>query len=277
MPNGFALLEHRPVVLRVRPVQPVSLRPPPKGHEPARRLVIATFAGGSRQPQQRKLDFRMPGRFTPMPVQPERRDQVGAAPRHPQQGGLARGVPVGHARLDQMPHVVELVAVLQVRPTLWTGHLRQLLRHHEASNRVEISIRLLRGRDLRDELVEESVQFRIRMQRERIGRPLNDFVNVRVIKADPRERPRLKTARACKIRDAARFLALTKAIRNGGHTVRLDPRTPVSVGPDIGKQHRLKLGGGRAGRSNQRHTPQAHAVVLQVHGADLRVPRTAAQ
>ena len=90
---------------------------------------------------------------------------------------FAGGAEVGDGRFVHVPDVVELVAVFQFRPSLRSGGVLDVA-GVDGAVRIEIPIGLLRRGDLHDQVVEVSIQRRIRMRCQGIGRGFNDLEHV---------------------------------------------------------------------------------------------------
>jgi hypothetical protein len=164
-------------------------------------------------------------------------DQVGVLDCDIEQIALPRRLEMRDGRLVQMSGIVEFVAagVLVLPPIgsdtrCGTGRI-------DRPRGKQIAVGLLRFRHERNEIVQLFRQRGIRMRRQRIGRGLDDLVDVRVV-----EPPALIVARhqpraLAEIVHAAGLLVLLQDVRNRHRAIGLELRLPKSAG-DLHRRHR---------------------------------------
>ena len=92
-------------------------------------------------------------------------DQIGILQSDLQQRPLSGCLVVGHGCFVEMPHIVEFVAVFEVRPACLSGVALQAERLFamDGANGVEIAIFMLGSRNFCNQLVKIFFQDRIRM------------------------------------------------------------------------------------------------------------------
>ncbi len=203
-------------------------------------------------------------------------EKIGPADRDVQERGLARRHVVRDRGFEEVPEVVELVAVVALaRPAFRPRPYMRILRVDRA-RRVQVAVRLLRRGDLGDEVVDVGVELRVGVHVERVGRALDHFVHVRVVERVAR-RPLVRELLASKrLRGAheqihaARELALLERRGNARRPVRLHARRPEHV-VELHARERdrldrivgpcrlggLALSGHRRGRRQCEHRPDA--------------------
>ena len=152
-----------------------------------------------------------------------------------QQRGLSGAEMVRNGRLEQVPEVVELVAVVALEDPARRARPAMRFLRVDRSRGVDVAVRLLRGGDLRNQAVDIGVQLRIGIDVQRVRRAFNDFVQVGVVERVAR-RARVfelltaeRLGRALEVIDALGALALLKRRRDRDLPVRLDPRRPEHV------------------------------------------------
>ena len=166
-------------------------------------------------------------------------EQVSRADRDVEQRSLAGCLKVGNRGLEQMPEIVELVAVVAlVHPALLAGPGMRMLRVDRPRG-VEVAVRFLRCRDFRDHSVDIAVELRIGLHAEHVRGAFDDLVEIGVVERIARRLHVVRLAaerlsRALEVVDATGQLALLKGRRNGHLPVGLDPRCPE----DVGQAHR---------------------------------------
>ena len=184
-------------------------------------------------------------------------EQVRGLEGHVEERPLAGRLVVGDGGLVEVAEVVELVAVLLLElPALLARPVVRAL-GVDGARGVEVAVRLLGGRDLRDERVEVGLELRVGLHAQGVGRPLDHLVDVGVVEGIAGgglvlERLAAEGGRgALEVVDALRLLALLEGERDGHRAVHLDPRQPEAVGEVHGGEghglHRVVAGGpGRA-------------------------------
>src|SRR5713101_5990209 len=144
-----------------------------------------------------------------------------------------------------MPEVVELMAIDFFKLPTGGARPRVGLLRIDRARWIEVAVLFLSSRDLLNQAVNISLEFRIGMNAQRVSGAFNHFVKVAVV-----ERVRWKLLvlelaleRGCgaiEILDAAVLLALLKGERNRHRPIDLDARRPkFVVEVDRGKRDRL--------------------------------------
>ena len=215
----------------------MGLRPASQIAEILRLIEILDVPGDPKQLDQPNLDFLMPGRF----VQLSRggsegfADQVCAFERDVEQTTLVRGLEMRHRRFVKVPEIIEFVASRQLGPAGGAEKVQATFRI-DRSRRIEVAIGFLRSGDLRDQVIQIMLQLRVGMHRHCVGRTLNDFVDVRIVKRGAAKLAGHELARLGEIVDPSGFLALLEVIPDGGQAVGFHPRCPEAVlDPDLGE------------------------------------------
>src|SRR5690606_35774072 len=139
-----------------------------------REIEVAALAGGAVELDEGQLDLLMAvvaalGRAAGAELAV---DEVGVAAHHLQQGGLAGGLVVGDARLDEVPGAVQLVGVAQIGEAL-AGF-------DDGEVDVQVAVVLLRACEERDRLVHGRVQVGVVLAGERVGGGLDPLGDVRL-------------------------------------------------------------------------------------------------
>jgi hypothetical protein len=147
---------------------------------------------------------------------------------------------------EEVAEVVKFVAVVSLElPACLAGPGVGVLRV-DRSRRVQVTIGLLRGGDLRDEVVDVRLEFRVGVHGERVGGALDHLVGIGVVEGVARRlrvRERLAAQRgrgADEVVDAAREFALLEREGDADQPVGLDLRRPELVVEVDGREgHRL--------------------------------------
>ena len=254
VPHGLALPRHRQMVLVVRPRQShlrlatrhelallgedvrrarAAVRGAAPVEEVLGELQVARLAGRAVELAEGELDLLVSGHGLELRRAGAERpvDEVGRTDRDVEKRPLPRDLMVGDGRLVHVADVVELVAEVAVAPPRGPHHavvrLAVLLPIGEAerAGRVEIAVRLLGLCDQVDQVVQVLLELRVRMRRERVGRTLDDLVDVGVIERDSAERAPVARRRVAEVRDAG-VLALAEVGPHRDEAVRLEARQP---------------------------------------------------
>ena len=164
---------------------------------------------------------------------------------------------MGDGRLVHVAGAVELVAVRQVEPALRAGHARRGL-GIDRPRRVEISVGLLGGGDLRDPDVDLLLELGIGLEHQDIGRGLDDLVDVGIVEGVgglelPARRALERGRGELEVLDPLGVLALLHLVGDGDGDVTACRRAPeAAVELDRGHGHGLDGivldGGGASGR-----------------------------
>ena len=198
-------------------------------------LQVARLAGRAVELAEGELDLLVSGHGLELRRAGAERpvDEVGRTDRDVEKRPLPRDLMVGDGRLVHVADVVELVAEVAVAPPRGPHHavvrLAVLLPvgETERAGRVEIAVRLLGLCDQVDQVVKVLLELRVRMRRERVGRALDDLVDVGVVERDPAERAPVARRRVAEVRDAG-VLALAEVGPHRDEAVRLEARQPES-------------------------------------------------
>ena len=193
------------------------------------RLVeVFPIAGRSVQLHERQLDLLVAwGVMAPVGTE-HLADQIGAHDRDVQQAPFPGRLEMCDRRFVHMTLVVQLVAGAEPRPSLGAGAGRRVFGIDRAG-RVQVAVRLLRGRDDGDQIVELLVERRIRDRRERVRRRLDDLVDVGVVVTLPVVRACDRVGGVQKVRDAPGLLVLPHDVRDRHGPIRVQARPPEGV------------------------------------------------
>ena len=141
---------------------------------------------------------------------------------------------------EKMADVVEFVTAGEPRPARRAGHARHFLRREQPARRVEIAVRLLRGGDLGNEIVEILVELRVGRDRERVSRALDDLIDIAVVERDALEPALHQSGGLGEVVNAPGLLAALEVVPNRDGAVGLHARRPERVLHMHGrKRHRL--------------------------------------
>ena len=162
-------------------------------------------------------------------------EQVCALDRDVEQRALAGGLIVSHGGFREVADLVQFVAVLALQFPAPRARPRVRLFGVDRARRVEVAVTLLRRGDLRDQAVNVSFELGVRLHAERVGRALDDLVDVRVVERVDRQL--LVTVRlaadggggALKVGDAPRFFTLLEGEGDGNAAVDVDARRPELI------------------------------------------------
>ncbi len=155
-----------------------------------------------------------------------------------------------------MADVVQLVVDAQIgpaRPALAVDGqpVNGPVAFGDGARRVEIAVRLLRRRDLGDQVVEIGVEVGVGAEGERIGRAFDDLVDIGVVVEDAFMVARQPTGGLVEVGDAPGFFTLPKVVGDGDGAVGFQSRRPEGVVDlDGGEGHRAEAIGNAVGGSH---------------------------
>ena len=171
MANGFILLVDWLVILLIRAAKLVGIFATAQLNVEPSKVEVALLAGDAVEFTEANLDLLMAGRFLELIFAGAESlaEHISVLRGHVEQRAFAGGLEVGGGGFIEMTDVVEFVAAGEIRPAGLAAHSRHFLRREQPTRGVEVAIRLLRGGNLRDEIVEILVEFRVGRERKRIG------------------------------------------------------------------------------------------------------------
>ena len=241
--NGFILFDDRFVVLRVRSIRRVgsSFGASAQVKEVFRQIEVLFFTGQAVEFDQSHFDFLMSRRpVLGFAVAERFADEVRRFERNVEQIAFPRREMVRIRRFVKMPETVKFVSS-RIAPAFQTARRRDLSLFClgilvDRAHGVEVTVRFLCGCDLRDDVVHVRVEFRILLNGEQEGCPLEHFVDVGIIPAADS----LKLSFKCpgsshKIADTSVFLAFLKRKRDRFLTSCVDAGFP-----ETGRNVRLR-------------------------------------
>ena len=250
--DGFGLLDEGLVVLGVFAIEELgaaivlvrdaAFGPAAGVDEELGQVEILPRAGDAIQLDQADLDLLVPGRVGSLARTEFLGHEVGALDCDGQQVLPARGLSVRGRGFVQMPEIVELMAHIEVRPSLLA---QPILRRGAADrpHRVEVAVRLLGRGDLGDEPVDVFFELRIGMGRQGIGGRFDGLVDIGVVEGEAGAElavrgPAERSLGQLEVLDPARFLALLENVGDGHGAVRVQARRPKHVCEmDVGEGH----------------------------------------
>ena len=267
MTDDLPLLNHRHVVGVLRCRDPLAA--PPALQDKTREIQIRPRTGDPVQFHQCKFDLLVAGGNIQFPRPPDRGHKIRALDRHIEQGAFAGRLIMRDGRLVQMADIIKLMTVAVIafqtaaviQPPFRAGDPRRVI-GMDGARRVQITVRLLRGRDLGNQLVQIRIQFRIGRQRETIGCALDHFVDIRIVKRRPAELAGHQAAGFRKVVDASGLFAFFERIPDGHGMIGLEP-VPPEPGPQLDRRERQRphriirpvMSSGRQSPQNQPHAP----------------------
>ena len=173
MTDDLALLPHGQMVLMVLPPD-FPFRLVAAGvDEVLGQIEILLFSGRLRELDQGQLDFLVAGHALTLGRAKHAVDEVGVFDGHVQQRSLAGGAEMGDGGLDQVAGAIQLVHIAQVR--------QAFARLGQGEVGVQISVGLLGGGDLGDDLIDGFLQLGIGMGGQRIRSRFQHLVDVRIV------------------------------------------------------------------------------------------------
>jgi len=190
--------------------------------ERPRQLDVPVVAGRPAELHEGRLDLRVPAHRLPS-ARPEHVDEVvGEADRHVDELPATGGAQPGDRSLQQVPHRVELVAPLHVRPP---GPLPR-----PTEGGVQVAVRVLRRGHAVDEPVVAVGEVVVGLHAELPGHRLEQLVDLRVDELDPGVVERLPGCGGVEVARPADPLHPGLAVPDHGVGVPLLPVGPVAAG-----------------------------------------------
>ena len=151
-----------------------------------------------------------------------------------QEIALPRGPVMGHGAFDQVPEVIELVAVLDLHPALRTGPAVRMLGVARPRG-VQVAVRLLGRCDDDQDAVDVGLQLRIRIGLQEVRSALDGLIDVRVVEGEPADAEAEVLVgvhllrRFFEVAVASGLLALREGEGNGDFAGSLQPLAPERV------------------------------------------------
>ena len=183
--HRFGLLGDRLVVLAVFAIDAVffaTLGHAPVVEEEFCQVQVPLLSGSAIEFDETDLNLLMTGDIDLLALAFSKQtiDEICIFDRHVEQGPFSGRLIVGHRRFVEMSHVVELVAVFQMGPAVFSGVplLAKGFLSVDGADCKEIAVVLLCGCNLCDQFVEIFFQNRVGMERQRIGCPFNDLKDI---------------------------------------------------------------------------------------------------
>ena len=165
-------------------------------------------------------------------------DQIRILQSDIQQLAFARRLPVRDGRLVQVPHVVQFVAMCQVRPAAFFAGV-VVLGIIDRPRRVEVTVGLLGGGDLVDYRVNVGFQLWIGVSSQTVGCPFDCLEHVRVVEVDTAETALLQAPGDGEVVNPTRFLAHPEHVPDSDTPVGFDARSPeTAFQPDLRERYR---------------------------------------
>ncbi len=182
VPSDFRHLPDRDIVLIIpgipRPfITTRSMPVPPLFEKPVGKIKILFLPGNLTQFNQRQLNLFMPGHPMPLFGAKGLHHMVGHPDGHIEQFSFSGCLIIGHGSFGHMAGAVHLVLV-HIGPAL--------IKTGKRVKGIDIAVGLLRSGKFIDPLVGLLFQSRIRVIDQRIGYPLERFVNIGVVEKDAR-------------------------------------------------------------------------------------------
>jgi hypothetical protein len=234
VPDDLRVLADRGVILAILAVERAAVGVAALLDEELGQLQVALLAGEVVELDQGQLDLLVAGGVELLARSEGRVDVVDELQRGVEQVALAGRLVVGDGGLDQVAGTVQLVPHTTIRPTLLGRRKREI--------RVEVPVGLLGGDDALDQLIDVGFQLRITLVHQRVGRPLDHLVHVRVVEEVALELAVDFAGRLVEIAQPARFVALLETVRQRVFGDDLELGGPEFVGnPDVGEGYRAQL------------------------------------
>ena len=240
MPNGFFLLHHWNMVLAIRAVKLMAGRVAALAQKEFRQIQVFLVVRGAVQFYQAGFNHLMTGRRKPLTGAESAGNQIRVLQCDVQEISLARGLVVRESSLVQMSRIIQLVAGTQVVPArTWLYPPGRRGIRVKRPPGAQITVILLRGCDLDDNIIEVLFQFLIGMNLEGIRGAFDDFIHIGIIERHftfvfPFHQP----AGLGKIANPAFFFTFVKAKWNRNGAVGFDSAGPEIIRQaDRGKRH----------------------------------------
>ena len=237
----FILLDHGFVALKIgiQPLRVPCIRhlPAPHIQEIPCQIQVRDIACYAVELYQADLNLLM----TRYPILPARteggRDQVGIFDGDVQKGAFAGSLKMGYGRFIHMPHIVELMTLVEKGPAFGSRRPRRI-GGVDGTGGVEVAVGLLGIGNYSDKPVQMGVELRIRMHGQRIGGAFHDLEHVGIIETYTLMATRLQSGRDLEIFNPPGFLAFLKAEGYGYGAVGLDALGPEIIeNGDLGEGH----------------------------------------
>ena len=237
---GSSPVARRIVAARERFLSEIVRLTAPLVDEIGGEIEAASIAGQPVKLDQRELDLLMPAiaALLPRTAAEGCGDMIDIALHHVEQLASSGGSKVGDGAFEQMPGVIELVVVAQVRPAL--------LRLAPVVPAVEIAVGRLGAREIVDDGVDLRLDVGVAPMGKRVSSRLDPLADIRVpehlhgkVMAVPRDRERGNRLRQFKRIEDAHLFELLVLARNRVLEHGLEPLAPERAGDaDIRKWNR---------------------------------------